>query len=83
MVSEQASIALLMVISATYADVSHLNGYHYPNLGANALHTPQAPAPTQYQPTYGDNLVSKNLPTSYGKYIQAPANKFVCVCLFI
>lgn len=81
---EQASIALLMIISATYADVSHLNGYHYPNLGANALHTPQAPAPTQYQPTYGDNLVSKNLPTSYGNiYTSKYIRSFVClICVY-
>lgn len=65
----KASIAaLLTIVSATYADVSHLrdDGYHYPNLGATALHTKQSPPPTQYQATYGDNLLSSNnLPTSY------------------
>lgn len=49
-----------------YADVSHLNGgYHYPNFGLSALHTPDQPPHTQYHATYGDNLLTSNLPNSY------------------
>lgn len=73
----KASIALLTIVSAAYADVSHLEGYHYPNLGATALHPPKTQASAQYQANkpYTDSLIStNNLPTSY--YPPASGNSF-------
>lgn len=53
-------------ISVAYADVSHIvNGYQYPNFGSSALHTPEQPTQSQYHATYGDNILTSNLPNSY------------------
>lgn len=58
---------MFAILSVTYADVSHLNGYQYPsqNLGTAALklHSVESPASTQYHATYGSG--GSQLPSSY------------------
>lgn len=67
MVEQVPVITLLAIISVAHADVSHLNGYQYNNLGLThtlKLHTADSPAPTQYHGSYGDET-GQSLPNSY------------------